>query len=405
MFFISRFGQENGPAVFIKKEETEKKRMKKCYSTGAVTMTVGAMLLGAAASASALEIKSGNDKVDLQLYGHVNRAVMAVDDGNDSKVFHVDNTHSESRVGLKGKVKAYEKLTVGANVEAQWQVSPSDKVSMDEESISAELIERKMEVYFDVKNIGKISAGKGQMASDDTSEVDLSGTALAGNAGMADAGGGFTFYNNTPVVVAEGEDEPEGITVGKVFNQMDGLSKKNRVRYDSPSLGGFSLGLSSGEKEMADAALTYSGEFPDGTKLQAAAAYSDPGKDYTQINGSASVLFGFGLSLTVAGGSRDLDKMPAGGDDPTFMYGKIGYKAKLFSVGSTACSFDYGVFENVKKQDTEEEGTGYGVQVVQKLSDYNTEIFAAYRNFELEDNTGADYEPISLTMLGARLKF
>ncbi|MCW5209640.1 porin [Desulfobulbus sp. US1] len=157
---------------------------------------------------------------------------------------------------------------------------------------------------------------------------------------------------------------------------------------------------------MADAALRYSGEF-GGTKLKAAVAYSDPGdgKDYTQINGSASVLFGFGLNLTVAGGTRDLDDIPANGDDPTFMYGKIGYKAKIFSAGSTACSFDYGVFSNIKNQDTEEEGTAYGVQVVQKLSDYNTELFAAYRNFELEDNTAADYEPITLAMGGVRIKF
>ncbi|MCI5162841.1 MAG: hypothetical protein D3917_12665 [Candidatus Electrothrix sp. AX5] len=379
--------------------------MKKVYTTGAITMTVGAMLLGGAVSASALEIKSGNDKVDLQLYGHINRAVMAVDDGNDSKIFHVDNTHSESRIGLKAKVKASEKLTVGGNAEVQWQANPSEQVSMDNESISAELKERAMEVYFDFSNIGKVSLGTGKMASDETSEMDLSGTDLAGNSGMADAGGGFAFYNTKTVAVAESE-EVKSITVGNVFNQMDGLSKKDRVRYDTPSLAGFSLGASLGEKEMADTALRYSGEF-GGTKLKAAVAYSDPGegKDYTQINGSASVLFGFGLNLTVAGGTRDLDDMPANGDDPTFMYGKIGYKAKIFSAGSTACSFDYGVFSNIKNQDTEEEGTAYGVQVVQKLSDYNTELFVAYRNFELKDNTAADYEPITLAMGGVRIKF
>ncbi len=378
--------------------------MKKCYATGAITMTVGAMLLGGAVSASALEVKSGYDNVGLNLYGHINRAVMSVDDGNDSKIFHVDNTHSESRVGLKGKVSASESLTIGGNLEVQWQANPSEQVSMDEESISAELKERKIEVYFDFKKIGKFSIGKGQMASDDSSEVDLSGTALAGNSGVADAGGGFSFYDNTPAVLAEGE-EAKSVTVSNVFNQMDGLSKKNRVRYDTPSLGGLSLGVSAGEKEMADAALTYSRELADGTQFKAAVAYSDPGKYYTQINGSASVLLGFGLNFTVAGGTRDLDKMPANGDDPTFMYGKIGYKAKIFSTGSTACSFDYGVFTNIKNQDTEEEGTAYGVQVVQKLSDYNTELFAAYRNFELEDNTGADYEPITLAMGGVRLKF
>jgi hypothetical protein len=372
-------------------------------------MTVGAMLFGGAVSVSALEVKSGYDKVDLKLYGHINRAVMAVDDGNDSKVFHVDNTHSESRVGLKAKIAASESLTIGGNLEAQWQANPSEKVSMDEESVSADLKERKIEVYFDSKKLGKLSLGQGQMASDDTSEVDLSGTSLAGNAGVGDAGGGFYFYDNVKNSAPSdkaGEDEKEkGVKVSDVFNQMDGLSKKNRVRYDTPKLGGFSLGVSSGEKEIADAALTYSGELADGTKLKAGVAYSDPGKDYTQINGSASVLFGFGLNFTVAGGTRDLDKMPANGDDPTFMYGKVGYKAKFFSIGSTACSFDYGVFSNINKQDTEEEGTAYGVQLVQKWSDYNTELFAAYRNFELEDNTSADYESISLAMAGVRVKF
>jgi predicted porin len=331
---------------------------------------------------------------------------MSVDDGKEDKIFHVDNSHSESRAGLKAKVAASESLTIGGTVEVQWQSNPSHKVSMDEESISAELKERKMEVYFDFDKIGKLYLGKGDMASDDTSEVDLSGTSLAGNSGVADAGEGFAFYNNVPAVVAEGE-EPETISVGDVFDQMDGLSRKSRVRYDTPTFGGFSLGVSAGEKERTDAALFYSGKFGEGTKLKAAVAYSDPGegKDYTQINGSASVLFGFGLNFTVAGGSRDLDDMPAGGDDPTFMYGKVGYKAKLFSAGSTALSFDYGVFSNIENQDTGEEGTAYGVQCVQKLSDYNTELFAAYRNFELEDNTDADYEPISLAMAGARIKF
>jgi len=379
--------------------------MKKSYTISAIGITVGAMLLGGAVSASALELKSGNDKVDLKLYGHINRAVMAVDNGKEDKIFHVDNSHSESRVGLKAKVAASESLTIGGNLEGQWQANPSHEVSMDEESISADLKERKIEVYFDFKKIGKVSLGKGQMASDDTSEVDLSGTALAGNAGVADAGAGFAFYDTNATMSAD-DEETGSITVGDVFDQMDGLSKKNRVRYDTPKLGGFSLGVASGEKEMADIALSYSGQL-GGTKVKAAVAYSDPGegKDYTQINGSASVLFDFGLNFTVAGGSRDLDDMPAGGDDPMFMYGKVGYKTKIFSIGSTACSFDYGMFENVEKQNTEEEGTAYGVQVVQKLSDYYTEIFAAYRNFELEDNTTSDYESISLAMVGARLKF
>ena len=52
-----------------------------------------------------------------------------------------------------------------------------------------------------------------------------------------------------------------------------------------------------------------------------------------------------------------------------------------------------------------EEGTAYGVQLVQKYSDWNTELFAAYRIFELEDDSNADYEDISIAMAGVRLKF
>ncbi|MCI5145203.1 MAG: porin, partial [Candidatus Electrothrix sp. AR3] len=271
------------------------KTQKKCT----IPLVVGTMLLAFVTGAQALEVKTGHDKMKLKLYGHINRAVMFADNGDDSKVFHVDNTNSESRIGLKAKVAATESLDIGGNFEVQWQANPSDKVSMEDESISGDFKERKMEVYFDVDRAGTLYIGRGQMASDDTSEVDLSGTILAGNAGIADVGGGLKFYDAAAMMPADGE-EAERMDVHDVFYHMDGLSKKNRVRYDTPTFAGFGLRVSAGEKEIADAVLSYSSTFTDGTKLQAAVAYSDPGdgKDYTQLNGSASVLFGFGLNLT-----------------------------------------------------------------------------------------------------------
>lgn len=384
--------------------------MKGIQVKGTISVLAAVMLLGAAANASALDIQSGNDKVELKLKGHLDRAVVFADDGKESKTFHVDNTNSESRVGLFGKVKASENLTIGGNFELQWQANPSDKVSMEEESVAGEFVDRAMEVYFDSKQFGKLSVGKGKMASDESVEVDLSGTDLAGNVGVGDVGGSLKFNGPAsldPTVDEDGKIVDKRLSVGNVFDHMDGLSKKNRVRYDSPALAGFSVSASAGEKDMADATLNYSGEF-SGTKLQGVLAFVNPGsgKDYSQIDGSLSALFDFGLNLTVASGSRDLDNMPAGGDDPVYTYGKIGWKCdKLLPYGSTAFSVDYGVYENIKHQDKGEEGTAYGVQLVQKLSDWNTELFAAYRNFALEDNTGADYDDISLVMAGARLKF
>ncbi|CAK8718876.1 Outer membrane protein (Porin) [Candidatus Electronema halotolerans] len=369
-----------------------------------------AALLVAAASVSALEIKSGSDKVDLQLKGHINRALMYADDGDESKVFHVDNTNSESRIGLYGKVKASDNIAVGGTFEVQWQANPSDKVSMEEETISGEFKERIMEVWFAPKGLGKFSLGRGNMASNDSSEVDLSGTDLAGNVGVADVGGGIKFHDPAaaaPALDENGEPVDDRLAVSNVFDQMDGLSRRNRVRYDTPDFAGFSLGVSAGEQEMVDATLLYSQDFGL-AKLKAALAWSNPGddKDYSQINGSASLLFNCGFNLTAAGGTRDLDDMPAGGDDPTFMYGKAGYIfGQLVPVGSTAVSVDYGVYENVKKQDIGQKGTAAGVQLVQKLSDWNTELFTAYRAYQLEDDTTADYDDINLVLGGARFKF
>ncbi|CAK8722761.1 MAG: Outer membrane protein (porin) [Candidatus Electronema aureum] len=374
-----------------------------------ITLAAAALLLATATGAAALEVKTGSDKVNVELYGQINRAIMNVDDGNESKVFHVDNINSSTRVGLNGKIEAADYLTVGSQFEVEWMANPSDKVSMEEESITGKFEERLMDIYLNFKNIGKFSVGKGKMSSDDTSEVDLSGTLVISNSDVADVGGGIKFYDSAaPVSVppAEGEEVVDKrLAVIDVFNNIDGLSRKNRVRYDTPSFAGFGLTAAVGEKDVADIALTYSGEL-NGTKLKAAVAYSDPNKNYTQINGSASALFPFGFSLTAASGVRDVDDMPAGSDDPVFTYGKVGYLCnELFPVGSSALSVDYGVYKNIKQQNLGQEGTAMGVQFVQQLADWNSELYAAYRNFELEDTTEANYENINIVMGGARFKF
>jgi hypothetical protein len=104
-----------------------------------LTVASGAALLLAASSASALEVKTGSDKVDVKLYGQIDRAVMYADDGDDSKFFHVDNNNSSTRIGVKGEVKATDALTVGSNLELEWKANSSDKVSMDEETTMVNL--------------------------------------------------------------------------------------------------------------------------------------------------------------------------------------------------------------------------------------------------------------------------
>ena len=110
--------------------------------------------------------------------------------------------------------------------------------------------------------------------------------------------------------------------------------------------------------------------------------------------------------MTVAASSIDVDDMPADGDDPTFIYGKVGYKTdKFLTIGTTAISVDYGVYENAAAFDIGQEATGYGLQFVQELADWSTELYAGCRTLSLEDDTAADYEDITLVMAGVRVSF
>jgi hypothetical protein len=378
---------------------TKEKEDMKNQTKGTLTVLAAALLLSAASSASALEVQSGSDKVQLQLYGSINRAVMYADDGNQEKFFHVDNTNSETHIGLTGEVAATQCLNVGGALEYVWQSNPSNAVSMDEESIAGEFDAQLIELYLEGQ-LGKVSLGKGEMASDVSSEHDLSGTDIVGNVGFGDVGGGLSFFD--AAVKAYSEDfTVESVTNGGISSE--GLGKANRVRYDTPSFGGFTLSGAIGEDEIGDVALEYAGEF-NGNQLEAEVAWSNADEGWSQINGSVSVLFSTGLNITVAGSTIDVSDMPAKGDDPTFFYGKLGYTFNQ-PIGATSISVDYGVFDNAAVFDIGQEATGYGLQFVQELADWNTQLYAGCRTLSLEDDTKADYEDVTVVMAGVQFSF
>jgi hypothetical protein len=71
---------------------------------------------------------------------------------------------------------------------------------------------------------GKISLGKGSTPSDGTAELDLSKTDVVQYSGIADIMGGLKFRDSN--------DDLTSIKVEDAFFNLDGLSRKNRVRYD-----------------------------------------------------------------------------------------------------------------------------------------------------------------------------
>ncbi len=338
------------------------------------------------------KVSSGNDKIRVSVSGHINRALMVADDGQESDFYHVDNDASSTRIRFLGEGDVSPNFTIGTAFEAQFESNSTADVNQNMKSTTAEFLDRRLEFYFDHTGWGRLWVGQGWTASEDTSEYDLSGTALAGYSSTADIAAGILFRDSGGSLTA--------VSVGDVFVNLDGLGRADRIRYDTPELGGLQVSASAVEDDAWDVALKYGADYGD-TKVVGAIAYSDPASSTVdnRVNGSVSVLFGGGMNITFAAGQQELS---GGGDDPSFYYGKLGYITRMNSAGTTAFSIDYHHTEDIVTAG--DEGKSIGIQAVQNFDDWATEGYIGYRNYELE-RTGGNVQDVDALIAGARVKF
>jgi len=364
----------------------------------AMPATQPAVVAGQGAAAPAKPVvESGNDKVSVQLYGQLNRGVLVVDDGDSTKSYQVDNDNSSTRIGLLGSVVPDEGWGIGTKFEVDFESNSSSEVNQDDQNgVGDNHFKERWAEIFVQSPYGKLSLGQGDTASNNTSEVDLSGTTVAGYSDLNAVAGGMFFYDDDT-------KDLSGTKPKDVFSNFDGLSRDDRIRYDTPEWNGLSLATSAISGGGGDVALRYSYK-NDQFKLAAATAYSNPGSTSSTIddtlNGSVSLLHSSGLNLTLAGGVRDLKV--SGRDDPTFFYTKLGYRTSVCKLGDTAFSIDYGNNDDVSVDGDEAES--FGAQLVQYIDKWATEFYLSFRNYDL-DRSGTDYEDVNALLSGLRVKF
>ena len=165
------------------------------------------------AKAQPRTMQSGSDRVKLTLSGQVNRGLLFIDDGEETETFNVDNDNSSTRVRLVGEARPSEDFAVGANIEVQFESNSTAAVNQDDQRNVGpnNFTERKLELYFDHARYGKLSLGQGDMASNGSAEVDLSGTGVIGYSGVADLAGGVLFRAD--------DGELTGIAIGRCVQQ------------------------------------------------------------------------------------------------------------------------------------------------------------------------------------------
>ena len=340
-------------------------------------------------------VTSSQERVKLAISGQVNRMVNLIDDGKNTELYFVDNDDSNTRVRFVGTAKATDDLTIGSRLEYAVTTNESSEVSQDNEDTGDFFNTRWADVTLASNRFGKIWLGRGSTASDGTAEVDLSKVDVLAYSSVADPAGGMLFRESS------GGNSLTTVSVGDAFNNRDGLSRRDRLRYDTPTFWGFHLAGSVVSNQRYDGALYWGGQ-GYGFKAAAAAAIADPNNDNTdlQYDGSFSVLHeGTGLNLTMSAGLLDRDDE----GDPTNLYIKGGWLTRFFSVGQTAFGVDYARSLNLPTG--RDDGYSVGVAAVQQFENFGTELYLGYRLYSLDRDVAPSVEDISVGTVGARVKF
>lgn len=356
-------------------------------------------------SASANKIaRSGRRGVSLTISGHVNRALLIANDGEGTKVFHVDNDHSSTRVRFLGVARFDEDFSVGTNIVVQIESNSTGTVNqLNDRAVGAGgFTERLLEVYLDSRRWGRLWLGQGQTASDDASLRDLSGTGgKVGTSGVGLLAGGLLFRRKD---IPPGTGTPAlslaSPSIAAAFDNLDGLSRADRIRYDTPRVLGLMASVSHHAGNQMAAALAYAAKFGP-LKVAAGLGVSHVPDSFNQYNGSISVLHSSGLNLTFAAGARARHATLARGNED-FWYVKLGYLFNPFGIGKLALAVDY--TENSDMLLGGDFGRAYGLFVVQHIYGAATDIYFGVRNYAY-DQDGANFHDILAVLTGVRVKF
>jgi hypothetical protein len=191
------------------------------------------------------------------------------------------------------------------------------------------------------------------------------------------------------------------VSVSDAFNNLDGLSRRSRLRYDTPTFSGFHLAGSLVSDQRYDASLWWGGQ-GYGFKAAGAAAFSDPNQDDTDFQYSASFSLlheDTGLNLTLSSGLRQRDDQ----GDQENLYAKVGWLTTFFSFGETGFGVDYTRSMNLPTG--RDDGYSVGAAAVQHFDEYGTEIYLQYRLHSLDRDVEPSVQDINVGTIGARVKF
>lgn len=382
------------------------------------TSVAAAALMAVAAPAMAQNVvrESGRDKVALKIYGQVNRMMMWGDDGQNDRMFSVDNSASSTRFGFNATAPVNADLTFGATLETEFMSNAASSVAigstaqttttLDNNQGQANFTERVMEVTVDHKRFGKISLGQGGVASDGIAEHNLSGATNVNGSLTVSFGNSFRLYDTVTRT-------PQTTTLGNVAGYFDG-PRDDRIRYDTPKFMNTWLSGSFSSGGPASATIRHDAKYGQFKVVGGVGYYNQASLNTTiedEVSGSIAVLHDSGLNAFISAGNRNFTTGVAGGAtrrDADYIAGGVGYLAKIFGVGPTAFAADYWSFNNLNASTTaagEFEATQWGLGVEQQFSNIGASAYLGYRNTDFDLPAPLSIDDVNIVVAGMRVVF
>lgn len=406
------------------------------------------------AELEATAARKGNRVVSLQISGTVHESLMFWDDGVESDAYQVTNTGYQSRFNLGGKAQVSPDVTAGFLITAGVWGTPSLAVDQtNDESVSSSpaaqpdsIFIRESKVYLDSKTFGKLTLGQQSVAADDITSINVSHSLHIATPAQqiymgsfqARDGDALSGFRYSSLMGGDGSNTPGDPT------------RLDAIRYDTPSMAGFTASASWGEDNYWDVALRYSGLVAGQFKVSAGIAYSvltdrdaaiantstlgnngclpesaTGAIDCHQIGMSGSAMhIPTGLFAYGAYGVKTDENAPAGeDDDSSFWYIQAGIEKKWLPYGATTLFSEFERFDTGFNRVIAGASIGsfssatvdmWSIGVNQHFESAALDVYVKYSNYSASaDNltgngfTGQDVEfnDFSTIYTGARIQF
>jgi len=345
-------------------------------------------------------LANGNDN-GVVISGSINRSLQYVDNGSSNAWVNTDGGTDNSRLRIVVSGDLTESIKVGGLWEANLPVSNSQNSTVSGGTTEGTVTSggnaafgfRKTEVTFKHATMGKLSIGQGTVASNNKPSLD---STVANNAGMSH-GRGMLVYDKTALAATTA-------TAGGQFDHYFG-GTDDRIRYDTPDIGGFIASGSMSDANKFDVGLKYGATHGD-VQVAAAVALGHTGATRTseELAGGIALKHASGLSA-----GFHMGKEYGMGSATTAVEGEefgveVGYTTTTISnLGATSFNVVYTESEEAATDLYEAELIAFHFR--QKMP-AGIDLYAAYEVASFDDGvTTTSLDDVSVFLVGTKLSF